>query len=318
MFRKRYLLLVLLTLCGASMGQDGSKTIKSEEYLTKRPESVNPDTRAQGELTRGGVNRQQSGRPQSGGRARVYSVDKNFPVGPPPREQEYVRIGVTIWRFSPAQCPIPDCPLPAAGQKGLVDTAEGVRADDSSAFSTGERVRLALESLSHDGFIYIINREQFADKTFGDPYLIFPTRNIYKGNNYARPGSQIQLPRAQGCFCVKARNSQKALVADNLVVIISPQPLLAADEIGAKEIPLPAKLVKFLIRADKERAHRGALQDGVGLTQTPAESQAGSKGLFDTEPTLTQDDLPPQNFYQSLVPRGTPAVFSVNLRYAKP
>lgn len=316
MFRKVYSFLVLLMLCSASVGQD--KSIKSEEYLTKRPESIKPDMRAPGELTRGGVNRQQSGRQQSGSRARVYSVDKNFPVGPPPREQEYVRIGVTIWRFSAAQCPIPDCPLPATGQKGLVDTAEGVRADDSSAFSTGERVRLALESLSHDGFIYIINREQFADNTFGDPYLIFPTRNIYKGNNYARPGLQIQLPRAQGCFCVKSRNPQKALVADNLVVIISPQPLLTSAEIGAKEIPLPAKLAKYLIRADKERAHRGALKDGVGLTQTPAESQAGSKGLFDTEPALTQDDLPPQNFYQSQVPRGTAAVFSVNLRYAKP
>ena len=315
MLRKVYSLLVLLTLCGASVGQDGSKSIKSEEYLTKRPESSKPDMKAPGELMRGGKSQ------QSGGRAHVYSVDKNFPVGPPPREQEYVRIGVTIWRFSAGQCPIPDCPIPAAGQtgqKGLVDTAGGVRADDSSAFSTGERVRLALESLSHDGFIYIINREQFADNTFGDPYLIFPTRSIYSGNNYARPGLQIQLPRAEGCFCVKARNPQKGLVADNLVVVISPQPLLSTEEIGVREIPLPAKLAKYVIRADKEQAHRGALKDGVGLTQTPAELKAGTKGLVDTQATLTQDDLPPQNFYQTLIPRGAAAVFSVYLHYAKP
>lgn len=310
MFRKVYSLLILLTLFGVSVGQD--KSIRSEEYLTKRPESSKPDLKAQGELMRGG-NRQ-----QSPGRAHVYSVDKNFPVGPPPREQEYVRIGVTIWRFSAGQCAIPDCPIPAAGQKGLVDTAGGVRADDSSAFSNGERVRLALESLSHDGFIYIINREQFADNTFGDPYLIFPTRSIYNGNNYARPGFQIQLPRAQGCFCVKSRNPQKGLVADNLVVVISPQPLLSAEEIGVREIPLPAKLAKYVIRADRERAHRGALKDGVGLTQTPAELKAGTKGLVDTQAALTQEDLPPQNFYQTLIPRGTAAVFSVYLHYATP
>ena len=196
-----------------------------------------------------------------------------------------------------------------------MDTSAGVRVDDSSALSTGERVRLALESLSHDGFIYIIDREQFADSTFGDPYLIFPTRSIYNGNNFARPGLQIQLPRAQGCFCVKSRNPQKVLVADNLIVIISPQPLLSSAEIGIKEIPMPAKLASYLSRADKERSYRGALKDGVGLAQTTAESKAGSKGLFDSQATLTQDDLPPQNFYQSLVQRGATAVFSVYLRY---
>ena len=309
MVRKVCSILVLLMLCAAAVGQDGTRSIKSEEYLTKRPESSKSDTRAQGVLTRGG------NRPQSAGRSHVYSVEKDFPGGPPPRDQEYVRIGVTIWRFSMSQCPIPDCPLPAGGDKGLMDTSAGVRVDDGLALSTGERLRLALESLSHDGFIYIINREQFADNTFGDPYLIFPTRSIYNGNNYARPGLQIQLPRAQGCFCVKSRNPQKVLLADNLVVVVSPQPLLTSEEIGVREIPLPAKLAKYLSRADKERSHRGALKDGVGLAQTSVELNAGSKGLFDTEPTLTQNDLPPQNFYQSLVPRNSSAVFSLYLRY---
>ena len=307
MFRKVYSFLVLLTLCTAGMGQDGTKSIKSEEYLNKRPESSTLETR--GAFTRSG-NRQ-----QSAGRAQTYTVDKSFPGGLPPRDQEYVRLGVTIWRFNAGQCPIPNCPLPAGGDKGLVDTSAGVRVDDSSALSTGERVRLALESLSHNGFIYIIDREQFADNTFGDPYLIFPTRSINNGNNYARPGLQIQLPRAQGCFCVKSRNPQKLLMADNLVVIISPQPLLSAEEIGVREIPLPTKLAKYLSRANTERSYRGALKDGAGLAQTTAESNAGAKGLLDTEAALTQDDLPPQNFYQSLVPRGATAVFSVYLRY---
>jgi hypothetical protein len=145
--------------------------------------------------------------------------------------------------------------------------------------------------------------------------LIFPTRSIHNGSNYARPGLQIQLPRAEGCFCVKSRNAQKILVADNLIVIVSPQPLLSADEIGVREIALPAKLISYVSRADKERSYRGALKDGVGLVQTPAELSAGTKGLFDTAPVLTQNDLPPQNFYQSLVPRSSAAVFSLYLRY---
>jgi hypothetical protein len=290
----------------AILGQDGTKSIKSEEYLGKRPES----SKAEAPSPSSPARNQQRSSPRS----HVYTVDKNFPVGLPPRDQEYVRIGVTMWRFSPNQCAIPNCPLPAA-DKGLIDTAAGTRIDDSAALSTGERVRLGLESLSHDGFVYVIDREQYADGTFGDPYLIFPTKNIHNGSNYARPGLQIQLPRAEGCFCVKSRSQQRILAADNLIVIVSPQPLLSSDEIGSREIALPARLAAYVGRADKERVHRGTLKDGAGLARSATEQAAGTKGLFDTEPVLTQSDLPPQNVYQSLVPRGSAAVFSLYLRY---
>jgi hypothetical protein len=294
--------ILLLGALFSAMAQDGTKSIKSEEYLDKRPQSSKSEAGSQASATR-------KTRPF------VYAVDKNFPDGPAPRGQEFVRIGVTIWRFGPMQCAIPNCPVVAGRDKGLMDTATGTRVDDAAALSTGERVRLGLESLSHDGFVYIINREQFADGTLGDAYLIFPTRNINNGNNYARPGLQIQLPRADGCFCVKSRNPQKTLVADNLVVVVSPKPLLAPDEIGMKEIALPPRFSSYLRRADNERSFRGTLKDGTGLAQTASEHNAGTKGLFDTEPVLTQNDLPPQNFYQSLVPRGSVAVFSLYLRY---
>jgi hypothetical protein len=244
----------------------------------------------------------------------VYSVDQDFPKGPPPVGQEYVRIGVTIWRFSPGQCPIPNCPLPAGTGKGLVDTA--TRIEDNSILNTGERVRLGLELLSRGGFVYIVDREQFADGTLGDAFLLFPTRNINDGKNWAQPGLQIQLPRAEGCFCVKSRNQRKVLVADNLIVIVSPTQLLGLSEIGEKEIPLPVKLASYVSRAEQAKNYRGSLRGGGGLAQTPQELRAGTKGLFDTEPVLTQSDLPPQNFYQSAIPRGTPAVFSFSLRYS--
>jgi hypothetical protein len=306
MFRRTYSVVVLLMLCVATLAQDGTKSIKSEEYLAKRPETSRAEPRSQ--------NSQLRNKQRPGARSQVYTVDKNFPVGPPPPDQEYVRIGVTIWRFGPNQCAIPNCPPPAA-EKGLIDTSEGTRIDDSAALSTGERVRLALESLSHDGFVYVIDREQFADGTFGDPYLIFPTRSIHNGSNYARPGLQIQLPRAEGCFCVKSRNPQRVLAADNLIVIISPEPLLSPAEIGIKEIPLPTKLATYVSRANKERVHRGTLKDGAGLARSAPEQAAGTKGLVDTEPVLTKEDLPPQNVYQSLVPRGSAATFSLYLRY---
>jgi hypothetical protein len=244
----------------------------------------------------------------------LYTVEKNFPKGPPPAGQEHVRIGVTIWLLSPSQCPVRNCPLPAGKSKGLIDTAE--RIEDNAILTTGERVRLGLESLSGGGFVYVIDREQFADGTLGEAFLLFPSRNINAGKNWAQPGLQIQLPRAEGCFCVMSRNPQKVLVADNLIVIVSSTQLLGLSEIGENEIPLPVKLAKYVSRAGQAINYRGSLQGGRGLTQTPQELRAGAKGLIDTGPILTQNDLPPQNFYQNAVPRGTPAVFSFSLRYS--
>jgi len=332
-------LAALILICWSqvfAVGQEGSKSIKSEEYLDKRPASEitrGSERRANTNTNRGKPNKNVSSRSNkqtqdvgsSDGRRQadrsntarplVYIVDKNFPEGPPPSGLEYMRLGVTVWRLSPAQCPIQNCPLPdlASRSKGLVDTA--TRIEDNSALSTGERVRLGLESLSHGAFVYIIDREEFADGTLGDAYLLFPTKNINGGKNWAQPGMQIQLPRAEGCFCVKSRNPQKLLVADNLIVIISPAQLLDLNEIGQTEIPLPSKLTGFLRPGNQARTYRGSLQDGSGLTLTSQEQLAGSKGLLDTQPVLTQSDLPPQNFYQSAVGRGAPAVFSFALRY---
>ena len=332
-------LAALTLLCGSqvlSAGQEGSKSIKSEEYMEKRPGSETTRGGAGGADTstnRGKPNKNLTGRSnkrnQGGGsptgarqanrpntsQSFAYIVDKNFPEGPPPSGLEYMRLGVTVWRLSPAQCPIQNCPLPdtTSGSKGLVDTA--TRIEDNSALSTGERVRLGLESLSHSAFVYIIDREQFADGTLGDPYLLFPTRNINGGKNWAQPGMQVQLPRAEGCFCVKSRNPQKLLVADNLIVVMSPTPLLDLSEIGQTEIPLPSKLAGFLRLANQAKTYRGSLQGGSGLTLTSQEQLAGSKGLVDTAPVLTQSDLPPQNFYQSAIARGNSAVFSFALRY---
>jgi hypothetical protein len=315
----RYFLLLPLICVIPLICPAQEKSIKSEEYLNKRPEAMGGtlrnDTSREPKRNKATMNRSPVSRGQTGRDHLVYVVDKDFPLGIPPKGIEYVRLGVTIWRLTPTQCPIPGCSVPATNQRGLMDTAAPIRVDDNSAFSTGERVRLGLELLSSGGFIYIIDREQFADGTFGEPYLLFPTKSINEGNNWARPGMQIQLPRAEGCFCVKSRNAEKTLVADSLIVIVSPTPLLQTDEIGIKEIPLPSKLISFLKRPANEIVYRGSLKGGSGLAQTSPEHAAGAKGLFDTEPTLTQNDLPPQNLYQSSIGAGSAAVFSFSLKY---
>src|SRR5690242_454223 len=100
MFTRLKAAMVLLLLCVAGLSQDGTKSIKSEEYLDRRPESSKTESSSPGSSIRS----------RTGVRSHVYTVDKNFPVGVPPRDQEYVRLGVTVWRFGPDQCAIPNCP----------------------------------------------------------------------------------------------------------------------------------------------------------------------------------------------------------------
>ena len=313
----------------ATWAQEGSKSIKSEEYLAKRPTEApaggvaGPSATSTTTKRPPAGNSERSGRDRSGASPKkpsagsfAYTVDKSFPEGPAPRNYEYVRLGVTIWRLSPSQCQIQNCPVPnsaANASRGLVDTA--TRIEDNTPLNNGERVRIGLESLSRNGYIYIIDREKFADGSLGEGFLIFPTTKINSGNNWAVPGLQIHLPRSDGCFCVKSRNTQKVLVADVLTVIVSPTPLLPTRDIGVDAIPLPVGLAGFLDRAEKEKTFRAMLRGGGGLAQSAEEQSAGSKGLFDTAPVLTQNDLPPQTFYQSLVPVGKAAVFSFSLRY---
>lgn len=319
-------IVLICAMCAFNSAQEGSKSIKSEEYVGKRPAETpgggSAGSSADVSKSTRPVNNPGRQNPGKGKQPRqpvpsfVYVVDKNFPEGPPPRNYEYVRMGVTIWRLSPSECPIADCPAPRTlpdSSKGLVDTA--TRVDDNLPLQNGERVRLGLESLGQSGYIYIIDREQFADGSLGEAFLIFPTQKIAGGKNWAQPGQQIHLPRANGCFCVKSRNSQKILVADVLTVLVSPTPLLRPDQIGADAIAVPSSLISFLARADTEKTFRGLLNGGSGLAQTAQEQNAGAKGLFDTAPVLTQSDLPPQTFYQSLVRTGEVAAFNFSLRY---
>ena len=67
------------------------------------------------------------------------------------------------------------------------------RVETGTTFSVGERVRLSIES-PRAGYLYVIDREQYADGSTSDPYLIFPTLRIRGGNNSVRAGKVIELP----------------------------------------------------------------------------------------------------------------------------
>ena len=116
-----------------------------------------------------------------------------LPVGPKlPTLDDLLELGLTIWRLWPFQ-------TADRGARLLVmdggQTSQWIpeRIEVDQPLALGERVRISIES-PRPGYLYVIDREQYADGTMGVPYLIFPTTRTRAGNNLVKPGMLIDIP----------------------------------------------------------------------------------------------------------------------------
>ena len=89
-------------------------------------------------------------------------------------------VGVTIWRLRPAN-------RADSGERLIVHDDKATmewlpeRISPATKLAQGDRLRIAVEAV-RGGYLYVINREQYADGTLGDPYLIFPTTRTAGGD----------------------------------------------------------------------------------------------------------------------------------------
>ena len=82
-------------------------------------------------------------------------------------------IGITIWRLRPSRANDENARvLVLDGLKQTQYTPERIEAN--TPLNIGDRVRITVES-PRLGFLYIVDREQYADGSLGEPVLIFPT-----------------------------------------------------------------------------------------------------------------------------------------------
>jgi Domain of unknown function (DUF4384) len=200
-------------------------------------------------------------------------------------------IGVTIWRLREDQ---------------NKPTAERATAD--TLFNEGERVRLSIEAPREcDNYLYVIDREVFADGTMGDPYLIFPSQDTPRQGNIVTAGKPVYVPAQDDHFTlVRARKDQ---VREILTIIITPTPL---------KVPLgmpdtPAKLDRALV-AQWEKKWGGRIErrdekGGAGKQWTEAERNAGGG-----ERRLLRGDPLPQTIYLVKVKPGRPMLLHTPLQ----
>ena len=221
-------------------------------------------------------------------------------------------IGVTVWRLRPAQPNDKGARLLVLdGLKQEQWVAERIEAD--TPLNIGDRVRLTVES-PRPGYLYIVDREQYADGSFGEPMLIFPTLRTRGGDNRVEPGKLIDIPAQEdqySYFTAQPAGDRRDQVAEVLTIILVPQPLPL--QIG----PQPLRIAQSEL-ASWEGLWGGVterldLVNGAGQTWTNEEKLAGAvKGR-----QLTQAGPPPQTVYRVARKAGGSLLVTVPLRYAR-
>ncbi len=217
-------------------------------------------------------------------------------------------VGITIWKLrKPKAADNEDSRLLIAeGSESGEWTPERVEAD--TIFTSGDRVRLSIES-PRDGYLYVINREQYTDGSSSDPYLIFPTQRNRGGDNSVKAGKVIELP-GRSAFRLEPQSAN--YVGEVLTLLITPQPLAEITP-GPGMIKLDKQLISQMETRWRAPVERYEMTDGAGKTYTKGEKEAGVDGAR----LLTQEDELPQTLFRILSKPGNPLVLLVALKVNK-
>jgi hypothetical protein len=218
-------------------------------------------------------------------------------------------IGITIWRLRAARASDnKDARLLLEDDSNKETEWTPERVEVGTLFAADDRVKLGIES-PRNGFLYVIDREQYADGTFSDPYLIFPTLRNRAGDNSVAAGKLIEFPE-RSSFRLKPMRGDYA--GEVLIVLVSAEPLKDLKPgSGAAKLD-PALVARWEAQWTGE-VERFELVGGAGKPYTKAEKEAGLEGAR----ILTQEDAMPQTLYHVVVKPGAPLLVTVPLRIGK-
>ena len=233
-----------------------------------------------------------------------------MPGGRKPAPVSSEEIGVTVWRLRPSQSSDTGARvLVLDGLKESQWTPERIEAD--TPLNIGDRVRLTVES-PRAGFLYIIDREMYADGSLGEPMMIFPTTRARGGDNHVAPGKLIDIPAQEdqySYFTAQPGGARRDQIAEVLTIILVPQPLPV--QIGDQPLRMTDTQVAGWEKLWGGTAERLELVGGAGQTWTTEEKLAGAaKGR-----QLTQAGPPPQTVYRVARKAGGPLLVTVPLKY---
>ena len=242
----------------------------------------------------------------------LKTVTETTPAAP----TEVRDVGVTIWRLRPATEADtgPGFQVLKAG-KLVVMTPE--RIEGTAPVALGDSVRLSIES-PRDGYLYVINREQFADGTTGAPALIFPTTRIRGGDNKVSAGRLVDIPDAGDptpffTLTSNQKAGQPQNVGELITILITARPLEGVTP-GRGPVALdPAQVAEWEEAWEHDVADVLEMNGGAGRGWTKEEKQAG-----EATRSLTQLDPAPQTIYSVAARPNEPLMLTVKMLYGAP
>lgn len=291
------LMVILFLSVGASgvvaaQDEEGSKGIKAEVFIGNRPE---PTTK----------------RPAAVKKPTYKSSQVVSSAGPPPGKV-FAQVGVTIWRFRPATS--------ADKTKELVEEEDAQptqwsleRIAEGTLLAPGQKVRLGLESLSRDGYLYVIDREQYADGSFGDARMIFPTKRTPEGGNSVKAGKIIYIPGAPRYFRIKPSQTSKGHVAEVLTVLVSSKPLVDPAQLTMTPLVIEPAQLETWEKQWGAAPVKFEMEGGAGQAMSEKEQAAGRDKV-----ELTQNEPVPQTIYRVAIKPEDTLLVTFPLRFTQP
>ena len=137
-------------------------------------------------------------------------------------------VGVTVWRLRAARAQDRgERLLVVEGTTSAQWIPERVSAD--SRLREGDRVRLTLEA-ARTGYLYVVDREDYADGTVSAPYLVFPTTRVRGGRNEVEAGRITEIPaRDDPTPYFTLRRGRADQIGETLSVIITSEPIAGIE-----------------------------------------------------------------------------------------
>jgi hypothetical protein len=219
-------------------------------------------------------------------------------------------VGVTLWRLRRATAA-------DSGERLIVHedaaAAEWLpeRISPATKLDQGDRLRISVEA-ARTGYLYVVDREQYADGSLSEPYLIFPTTGTLGGKNQVTIGKIIELPAQDDRPpYLTVRRSRADQVAEVLSVLISPSPL-EGIEITDKAQKLTEDQVSKWEKSWGARVGLLELENGTGKAWSKQEKEAGADGSRVLKPDAP---APQAIYYQPNSKSSEPILVKVRLRY---
>lgn len=277
----------------SAQDEEGSKGIKAEEFIANRPAAPSPR------------------KPVAIKRQTYKSSQVVSSAGPPPGKV-FAQVGVTIWRFRPSTS--------ADKTKELVEEEDAQptqwsleRIAEGTLLAPGQRVRLGLESLSRDGYLYVIDREQYADGSFGDARMIFPTKRTPEGGNSVKAGKIIYIPGAPRYFRIKPSQTSKGHVAEVLTVLVSAKPLVDPAQLTMTPLVIAPAQLETWEKQWGTAPVKFEMEGGAGMAMSEKEQAAGRDKV-----ELTQNEPVPQTIYRVTIKPDDTLLVTFPLRFTPP